>query len=302
MGQSSPFNSSVPVAELVDPTLWRERYAWGLALGPGDVAIQRGRTRCAPPAEAASEFSRLTASLPPETIRWHLRTALSALEVQLGIPLGITVVKSPNLDEGAMYDRLDARRPFLPMDSIQFLKIDLPGPVISVERIRAYYFGLLQWQWSTNMETLNSVRVEWKAGNIHIVPLNLGVAAAGMDPSIFSLIQRFGPTNVMVDFWSVDYTLGPIDRNGHPGQVPAAAAHWVYCQAALTLFPMIGTAITKGLSGTSVSIDGVSRSVSVSGEHVYSAVEQAAQRATELLDVKRLRAALRGPRVWSYGA
>ncbi len=288
---------SINVKDVLDPALWRARYAYGLPVGekPSDGA------------RARSFFD----GIPDDTIRWHLRAALSEAEMHLGIELGIEVLKArpvdPGLVKGQHYDRTVERLPFTRGEEEKFFRIDLPhGPVISVERVRAYYWDTLVWEFSNSDPTgsLQNIQLEWsKAGSIHIVPANMQ-AFMVTKSGTWGVWHTIRLSNEPIPaVWAVDYTIGP-NHNDTPGHVPAVLAHWCYCVAGILLLSIGGLAQSKGLSSTSLSFDGVSKSVSLQASAIYginSALETALDNATKRIDWKKLRAAYgRGMRVRMY--
>tara|TARA_R110000824_G_scaffold54028_2_gene149066 strand:- start:20052 stop:20954 length:903 start_codon:yes stop_codon:yes gene_type:complete len=251
-------------------------------------------------------------SLSDDTIRWHLRAALSELEVRLGIPMGIEIIKSLPIDEGLVkgvdYDRAEPRRPFTRSDQRNWFQIPLAESVISIERVRAYWFGTLVWEISTAQENVELVTLEWKtAGSAHILPTalsNLLITSpiGGGDFGAFQLIN--GWASPLPDVWSVDYTRGPMTKTGEVGQVEAVLAHWCYCAAGILLLSQGGLAQSKGLTNASVSIDGLSRSVGLQASAIYginSSLEEAYKKSMERIDWKRLRIYKRGLRIRPYG-
>lgn len=296
---------SVPITEVLDPEKWKERYAWGIPLGESASLLDRVKTVAG--SQAADAFAREVSDFPPETIRWHLRAAVSELETKLLVPFGLEVVKSDPVDDGVVlgrdYDRRGQRLPYTFAENEAWFRIDLPSGVISVERVRAYYYGTPVWTISGT-----EIRVEWgRQGIIHILPINLGqwIVTSSADGGNYGIWQTLALHKSPVpDFWSVDYTRGPISQHGGaPGQIEAVLADWCYCTAGQKLMALIGTARTKGLSGSSVSIDGVSRSVNFAGGQwgIYSAAAQALKEATERIDWKAMRLYKKGLRIKMFG-
>lgn len=285
---------SVNVAEVLNPKLWRERYAYSLPVGatPDERSAARGVFK----------------GIPDEVIRWHLRAALSEAEMHLGVTFGLRVIKSRPLDPGARqgvdYDEVVERLPLNRGEEMQFFRIDLPyGPILSVERIRAYYWDQKVWEFGTEDDQglLQNVRLEWpRAGTLHIIPVQMQMFLTGVQGAfgVWTTLQSHpGP---VPGVWAVDYTVGPTDK-GKPGHVPAVLAHWCYCVAGITLLSIGGLAQSKGLSSTSLSFDGISKSVGLQASAIYginSALETVYDNAVKRIDWKRLRAAYgRGMRV-----
>lgn len=296
---------SVPITDVLNPQLWRERYAWGVALGGGSTL--GGRLSPA----AARSAKRLTDELPDDTIRWHLRCAVSELELKLGMPLGLEVCKARPVDDGLIlgthYDREVGRLPYTRSSIANYYGIGLPSGVISVERVRGYYLDTKVFELSSEKNNLGSVILEWgQQGAMHILPVDLGgwIISVDGDYGVWWMIHnRASP---LPDFWAIDYTRGPVSKHGgEPGRIEAALAHWCYCAAGILLLSQAGIAQSKGLSSTSLSIDGVSRSVGLQASAIYglnSALEHVYEEATKRLDWRRIRAAKRGPRIFPLGS
>ncbi len=318
---------SVPVSEILDPVLWRRRYAYSLVLGPEvqDRTITRFCNVNGLAPETAQEYAqrfgedlvKATDEIPNDVIRWHLRAALSELEVMVGVPMGIVVVKTVPIDEGEQvgvtFDRIGQRLPYTHSDAYTYFRIDLPEWVISVQRVRAFYFGSQVFEWSPEggRDTTDQIRLEHDTqGSTHILPLEFrnfvvtqGRGGGGGDYGFWHTIAaRRTP---LPDFWAVDYTVGPRDRQtGQTGHLPAVVAHWVYAQAGQVLLSIGGAARSQGLTSTSVSFDGFSKSVGLQASAIYglnSATEHVYELATKRLDVKKLSLALKGIRVRPYG-
>lgn len=294
---------SVPITTVLDPENWKRNYAWGIRLGgkPADELTLAQR-----------KYERLLAEVPNDVISWHLRAALSELENKLGgTPLRFERVKSLPIDPpgaklGVDYDRVEQRRPYSHAEAMTWYRIDVDPGVISVERIRAYFYGTLVWDIDTSDSTgRDIVRVEWpQQGIIHILPANLQafLVTQGGNYGIFQTIQYH--TAPIPDFWAVDYTRAATDRGGTPGNLDMELANWVNCVAGITLLSMAGAAQSKGLTSQSLSIDGVSRSIGLQASAIYglnSALETTLEKAEKRIDWKRLRAERLGLRLRMYG-
>jgi len=293
---------------VLDPKLWRARYANGIVLGASSSLSTADRVKAAK--EGISLVDEL-AGIPDDTIRWHLRAALSELEVKLGVPMGIQIIKAMPLDAGLVkgqhYDKLEPRRPYTHSETRAWFRIDIPGSVISVERIRAYYFDRLVWNFAD--DELDQVLLEHpKEGGIHIMPRNLQsvlISTTSMGAGNYGIWETINLQHSPVpDFWAVDYTIGPVTQSGKPGHVEAILAHWVSCVAGILLLSQGGLAQSQGLTSSSVSMDGVSRSISLQASAIYginSALEHAYEAAEKRINWKQIRALKRGLRVYMYG-
>lgn len=297
---------TVPVTEVLDPKLWRDRYAFGILLGE----VRRTRIASRKPGDTSKALKTTIDAIPDDVIRWHLRAALSEMELKLGLPMGVQVCKADPLDDDAKkwrdYDRIVPRLPYTRCDAENWFRIDLPPSVISVERIRGYYFGTKVWEISNEKGNLDLIRVQWaRQGITHILPTNLQsllVLTGSGNYGVWSTLQMH--RSPIPDFWACDYTIGPIANDGQAGQVEAVIANWVACAAGILLLDMMGMAVSKGLTSTSVSMDGVSRSISLGASAMYginSSLERLYDEATKRIDIKALRTAKRGLRVKAYG-
>lgn len=305
---------TVPVSEALDPKLWRERYAFGINLGPANGPFVSVTERLARAKQRVTDgccgevpqdqLDDLVTQIPDDVIRWHLRAALSELEIKLGVPMGIQVVKSEPIDEGSgpFHDKTIGRLPYTHGESIAWFRVDLPdNNIISVERIRGFYYGTQVWEISPQANNADLIRVEWKRpGTLHILPVNLQsiMVTQGGNYGIWHTIHMH--RSPIPDFWAIDYTCGPVARNGEVGKIEAVLAHWVYCVAGITILSMGGLSQTKGLTSTSIGIDGVSRSIGLQAAGVNSALENVLKEAEKRIDWKALRTAKRALRMKMY--
>lgn len=317
---------TVPVTEALDPVLWRERYAHGLFLGQGPAAAPDGgsgsladrlcatkgspKTGALRALEASQDaLNRIVTEIPYETIRWHLRVAMSELETKLGIPMGIVTVKSlpvdPGVTRGRDYDRAEPRRPFTRSDQANWFRIDLPPNVISVERVRAFWFDSVVWEISAAQNNTQLFKLEWpRIGSGHILPTTTAnLFISGTAYGALSLHNTFH--SPLPDVWGVDYTIGPMDHYlGQPGQIEAVLAHWVYCAAGIMLLSSGGLAKSQGLTNASVSIDGLSRSIGMQASGIggiYSALTAAYDAAMTRIDWKAIKLYKTGLRIRPFG-
>lgn len=297
---------SVPVTEVLDPALWRERYAFGVLLG----AIERSWQMVNRGGDVHRELVKHVDAVPDTTIRWHLRAAMSELEVKLGVPMGVSICKSTPVDEGLVqgrdYDVEVPRTPYAVGDIEAWWRITVPASCISIERVRAYFFGTKIWEFSAAQGNLEHIQLQWpRQGQAHLLPTNLASIIIMPDgrTGVFHTIYA-GRTNVP-SFWAVDYTVGPVDRRtGQPGHIEAVLADWIYCAAGIKILNLASIAVSKGVTSTSVAMDGVSRSVSLQASAMYgmnSCLEHVYDEAMKRIDWKALRAYKRGLRVKAYG-
>lgn len=326
-GRYSELGLTVPVQEALDPVLWRERMGFGLPAGqdpdgPSEVSPLVAAA-CAAAGVSVETVTRALGqtlgALPSATIRWHLRAALSELEVKLGVPMGVQIVKGYPVDEGLVkgrdYDRVQQRLPYLRSEMGNWWRIDLPdSSVISIERIRSYWFGQLRWQFVNDGPNDNNSLIvnEWGTNGVaHVLPINLqgivitagdGRSGAVEQYGLWETINLYSST--IPDFWSVDYTVGPVSKSGEPMHLEAVLVQWVYAVAGRTLLSLSGLQQSKGLTSASVSMDGVSRSVGLQASAIYginSALEKVLEDLEKRIDWSKLRAYKRGLTVYGFG-
>jgi hypothetical protein len=316
---------TVPIAELLDPELWRQRYAYGLVTGlPGPstattqnerlkrtvalaVASQRVSRDAPLPREEATAALNALAGASDDFIRWHLRVALSALELKLSVPMGIQICKAdpvdPGLTLGVDYDRKVPRLPYVASEALLWYQLFLPSGVISVERVRGYYFGQLVWEISNDQENLDLIRLTHpRQGVTQILPTHLQSIAVTQDGNYGIWETIFLHTAPVPDFWAIDYTIGPITRDGKPGEIEVAIANWVYAKAGMSILTLGGLAQTKGLTSASVSLDGASKNVSFQSSSLYDAAVKHYAEVCKDLDFEALRTAKRGLRIRGFGS
>lgn len=301
---------TVPVTELLNVSAWRDRYAWGVPLAGRDAftPTQSLKEACQRLNDCAcdEQVKTFIAQIPDKTVRWHLRAAVSELETKIGVPLGIVVVKSLPLDSGVTlgqhFDRLEARLPLYQSDAMEHWKLMLPFSVISVERVRGYYLG------SKMLEVAgSSVNLEWPAeGSVHIDVMAMRNALINTPATALGFgwaWDLWRSREQIPDFWAIDYTIGPWDRfTRSPGQVEVVLAHWVGARAGQMLINIAGTAAAQGVASTSLSMDGITRSVTLSQSAMYgvnSAYELVLKAMVDNIDWRALRALKRGLPVYS---
>lgn len=301
--------TTLQVSEVLDPARWRQQFAYGIVLGRGPAFIESalaGTTTTPAGTELSAAASEIADELPDDVIRGQLAAALSELEMKTGRPYGRVVCKGTPVDAGLVqgrdYDLEVPRRPYYPSEVRQNYKIDLPGGVVSVERVRLYWYGSKVWEIDDSSVT-SSIRLEHPGvSSLHIMPTTgalFQVGALQYDPML-SIYQTLLPgAGHLPDAWSVDYTLGPVTKTGVQG-IEAALAQWVYACAALTLLPMAALARTQGVQSASIGIDGLSKSVSLAGPHIHAALTAVCQQTMDRLE-KTAIVAKRGLRVRATG-
>lgn len=307
MASERSLGLSVPVAEVLSAPKWRTRYAHGVLLG----AIRREWRTVNRGGDPVRELTRVVDALPDDTIRHHLAVALSEVEVKLGIPMGVTICKSPPLDDGVIqgvhFDRLLERRPMTERRDIGF-RIPAPPGLVSIERIRAYFYGNKLWEVSESAGNFADLQISWaNQGTVTISPTALTTIVVSGDALHTTLLHRVYSMQVAFpDFWAIDCTLAPSDRqSGIVGHIPLVLAHYIACAASIPLLSLASMAVSQGVTSSSVSLDGVSRSISLQASAMYgmnSALENVYKEALQRINWKELSLALRGIRVRGYSA
>jgi hypothetical protein len=282
------------VAEAIDPVKWRERYAWGVNLG-GSMDLKAALRRCG--ADPAA-FERFVDAIPTRVISWHLRSALSELEIKLGIPMGIRRFKCTPLDEGVEhgrdYDVLTEPIAYTPNAAQNYLRFDLTPSVISVERIRGVLFGNVVYEWEQGGTDARIEIVDHVRGEVRVF---LQPSATTIAPSaIPALAPALGYGRTVPGFWRVDYTCGPwakYEGRDEPGRIELALADWIGLNAGVKLLSLAGTAAGGGIASGSLSIDGLSKSFGTTASAMYglnSALEAVYKEHKDAIDWKSLRA------------
>lgn len=302
---------SVPIGEVLDPQLWRERYVHGLLLG--QVAAQQGGTLSQQIARAAArgrstlteELDEQVSGIPDEAIRWHLRVSLSEVGLKLGVPMETEIIKATPVDtglkRGVHFDREVPRLPYTRAETNKWFMLMLEPNVVSVERIRAFWYDSLVWEISSAQGNHELIAIQHpRQGQVHIVPRNLHTLALDRAGNYGAWFNLMGAVQQVPYFWAVDYTRGPIARDGQPMHIEAVLAHYVYATAGLTLLALDSVARTKGITSSSLSLDGVSRSISVN-PNLHQALADVWEKSLERIDWKALRTAHRGLRLRMFG-
>lgn len=268
----------VPIEDCVKATLWRDRYAWGHILS---------RAFAVHPSATEEEINILRQEtfgyLPDHVVEWHLSAALAELGAKLQTRLRVEIVKAPPVDttlvRGADYHRVGRPLPLVRDMARTYLRIDVGEPLLSVQRVRISYHGSAPEDFVTAEDVADTIKiVAPTTGTFHIMPaggiFGFPVMSEGYAPLMVSRRQQdwayshSSRVNTVPATWLVDYTTGPVGEND-AGAIDAALAAWVYARAGLTLFSLSGVAQAGGVASTSVSIDGVSRSTSLTASAIY---------------------------------
>lgn len=313
--------TTVPITEVLDPAMWRERLVYGVILGRGPapaedelLGVTRAKTAYGKQVEAglAEGVEEFAEELPDETIRFHLRSALAVLERRIGMPMGRVVCKATPVDAGLTlgvdYDQEVPRLPYVMSDVLQHYRIDLPPGVISVERVRLYWYNQLTW---TLTDTSSIILEHPGTSSAHIMPTTgalFSIASLAASPlfqtfSLYQTVPTQGAARHLPAAWAIDYTLAPTTKNGVQG-LEADLAMWVYATAAVGLLAIAGQARTQGVASASIGLDGLSKSVSLAGggqDHVHIALTRACQAILQGIDLNSVVTYKRGLRFRSTG-
>jgi hypothetical protein len=265
------------LADVLDPQLWRQRFAAGLNLG----------------------------AMSDSTIAYHLRAAASELGLRLGLKLKIERLVSEPVDatarKGVDYDRIVPRLPWNQEQHASYYRIDLGEPVLSVQRIRCYQLN----QQIIAFDSSNSdiVLEHPQHGIVHLIPRSLPFVTmiSGHIDQFFLNVPPFISTvkGPLPNFWAVDYTTGPISiLDTEPGRIDARLASWVGAKAATVLLPLAGNALTGGVVSHTAAMDGVSRTVNMGPNGVFAQAAQAFKDLDDGINWNELRAAARPMIVW----
>lgn len=295
---------SVPVIDLIDPERWRKNYAWGLLRGQRLTgAIPAGFTASQVASGAAAGAQEALDQLPNDVIGYHLRVALSMLQMKLGVPMATTRWKADPVDPGLVlgqhYDAVAPRLPYTLGENEQWYRIDLPTGTLSIQRVRAYFYEQLVWE--IDGDDPSMLQLQWgRQGISHIIPVqlqSLAIEASSGNYGIWWTLRHH--RSPVPRFWAVDYTTGPTTQEGRPGEVELVLGHWVSMVAAMAIFGMDSALNTFGVQSTSVSFDGLSRSISLP-PNIYQSLLDQFKALMELIDWEALRSSKRGIRLKMY--
>lgn len=292
--------TSIPVYEVLTPKLWRDRYAHGMMLGH----IERRQVLDGPPGERVKQWQKVISEIPDELIRWHLRVALSDVELKLGVSFGIRRIVSPPTDDlqPGSYDVVSSRLPFNRGMFESWGRLDLPyGPVLSVERVRAFFWDTKVFDISDDIGNGNLIRVEHpRQKSIHLAPLQLIQQYPQVRFSVAYSPLIYSYNHPIPDFWAVDYTIGAVDNFGEPGKIEAILADYIYCSAALKIFAIASQNQGKGQASSSLSFDGISKSVTLVNGGVFGLIHDEYEKTLERINWEKLAQSKKPLRVLMY--
>lgn len=308
---SNRLGLTIPVEEVLDPVLWRDRFLWGTALATSRGVVGDQVTTLHISAEDRAALTRYVGNIPDHVIVWHLRAALSELSEKLDYPMETTIVKGTPVDTGLVrgrdYDVEMERMAWSRESAESFYRLQVPGPIISIQRIRLYSADAAVLDVSSSAGNMSLINItDKKTGTIHLLPY---VTISGtVSSSTFLTVDRSGVVQPALDLrrgfsnssvpdsWSIDYIRGPIAENGIGGHIEAQLAQWVGAYVAKNLINL-SSAIRSALSSSSVSIDGVSQSIGLTASAMYSitsALEKVYQDTTKGIDWVAMRRRKKG--------
>ena len=307
---------SCAVEDLLDVRQFRHDFLFGPVLGTtvrdGDFAAAWSRwtvpTESLPCPKTAQQAMQLLnealwGNVPDSVIAAHLAMHTDRLATQTGIRLQLRrVAMSPIDDDTGQYDELRPRAPWVGTNAIGgVIRIELPGPVISVGRVRAIAAdGTVSW----TVQGSNVTIIDRRGG---LIELGAGVdtTAPIASPSetlvrgasnLFSSALRFNMLDTVPGVWAVEYVTGPV-WDGRAGRLPLSIKFQVWCQAAKFLLALHSNVTTKGVSSQNRSVDGISNSISLTNSatsDINAALETILDKFGELVDTKMLARRMRG--------
>lgn len=286
----------IHIGDLCNADRWRD-FAWGhiashaIALSP-DIAT-----------DVLNAIKEKGAGfLPDQVVERQLAAAMSELGAHLRINLSVAKVRSTPLDDtvsnvvGVDYDRTRDPIPYVKAMSEQFLRVDVGEPLISIQRVRFRNYASTVLDLATPSQLENVRIVDRKAGIFHIMPtagyLQLETSQTSEPLLVASRFRAWNyghssRNNTLPASWLVDYLTGPVDLAGRAGFLDPLLVNWVDARAGVLLFSLSGIAQGGGVASTSLSIDGVSRSVGTTASAMYglnSAFEKVLDDYTKSID------------------
>lgn len=287
----------VPLAQVVNAKRWRLTHGWGLALASDPEVAQ---TLLA--AGANQELvDQLTGLLPDTVIEAHLRGALSELGAMLGLRFDTVQVTTPAPGETVPAGHIRGNpQPLISGAAEDYpMLITLPDHVLELRRLRAIVAGVVVSTWSTEAE-LATLSLEHPAGGMLRVRFDLTdwrLTGQGW----YTSWRRLSPPSPVANFWYADYLAGfaPPYTDGTPGHVPEVLDRWVALTAGLSILAQAGAAATAGLASGSISMDGLSRSLSLPSTGIWGYYLTQMKDARDRIDTIGLKALYNPRRVYS---
>lgn len=284
----------VPLAEVLDPVAWAQTHFWPVleTLRTTPDVRQAGRS--------------LLDSLPAGAVAWALRAGLSHAATQMGLDFGLIRYAADAVGDGLVrgidYDADASPLPYNPSARTSHgYQLALPGPVVSVSRVRWRLFGTT---------VLDIDADDTSTGTIQLLTPNSGEVLLRMPTAtVIASPAHFWPAMYAYSYTIpgailVDWVSGRRSHDGRLGYVPAALADYVRTWAAIRICNQAGTFSTRGVTSASISVDGISKSNNFQASAMYgvnSSLEAVYKEQLKDLDLHVIRRYIRGIGVYRYG-
>lgn len=244
--------------------------------------------------------------LPDHVIQRKIDVAISKMERLLNMPLERRRVLTRPFAEyqtptspvlGVDYDEEGALLDWSYTESISgWVNLKLPkSNILRVTGMRGIYGGRAVYR--IPQEWID--RNELSLGYVRVRPTTAGAIRTLVDGSgkflDETLLEATGQQNVP-GFWAVDYEYGP--KNS---RFALEICDWIMKKATVELLSELGQQITRGLSGRSASVDGLSTSVSFvasAEKSIFGALESRYEQDLQEADVQDMRRKYKGPSVF----
>jgi len=286
---------------------FRDTFLWGHVLG---VAAQREDFTAAvdrwvkcrtPESTEKSEALKLLhntlwGNVPDDVVQQHLLLHLDRLATQIGTRLEIRRIAMAPVDVGSgAYDEVRERLPWIRSNPAQGIRIELPGSVISVSRVRAVdASGTVAWTVPASAVQIIDARggvlfIAERALHVGLAPAYLAQRGA---TNLFSSALRLNTPDMVPGYWAVDYVTGPATGK-RVGHFPIAVKFQIWCQAAKALLALHSNVTTRGVSSQSRNVDGIQNSIQLAAD-INAPLEAVLDDYGRVLDTKMLRRRMRG--------
>jgi hypothetical protein len=242
IGASLPLNAVEQSWERVEPLITPEqlvkRHLFGIPLASAMKNAQTGRPDL----------------MDPETIKEFISQAVSLVEMEVGIDIFQNQYQEKHAFDKAEYDNFGYfKLRHRPVSSVQSLEV-VPS----------------------NQQAVFAVPLEWidpgymHEGQLNLVPLTIALKSGTTVPLNSSVggatfLSIFGHRAWICSFWQATYTTGFKD-----GNVPKIVNQLIGTVAAMEILSSLGATYAK-TNSTSLSIDGLSQSISQPGPNLFQA-------------------------------
>jgi hypothetical protein len=242
IGASLPLNAVEQSWERVEPLITPEqlvkRHLFGIPLASAMKNAQTGRPDL----------------MDPETIKEFISQAVSLVEMEVGID-----IFQNQYNEKHAFDKA-------PYDNMGFLRVR-NRPVSSIQSLEIV---------PSNQQSVFAVPLEWvdigylQQGQINLIPLTIALKSGTTVPLNSSVggatfLSIFGHRAWIASFFQVAYTTGFKD-----GNLPKIVNQLIGTVAAMEILSSLGATYAK-TNSTSLSIDGLSQSISQPGPNLFQA-------------------------------